>query len=1144
MRKTNKLLSILLSLVMLIGLLPTSVFAAGGAEKVDFAIKEHWGVYFEQTGSNKNYPITLTNENKLSVPIPTLYRTDYDGYVFDGWYIDSTDTKVTQDTVFDGYTVVVDRWTFQEKDNNTVISNIRVNNIALEAGMTTAEYNAAVQGATATVNGATASAITADSAKSYTIYHGLNKSGEILAENEEVEVGKDYSVVTRIKLADGYTFSPNITFVSDEGMCASERFLGGADIYTKEWNTLSNAIEVTINFMNTEYYFAQTPESRHLENYAQYRNWYKVSKVDGLESVTLQYEVDGQWALFIDNIPFEAVGSEAGGYVTVSPYVDTTKTFRLVANYTNGTVYSEPFEISWACLNPVIETIGIGITAPQNGYSPEYTVTTDTNRCTLKSENSATVKNGIKWTGDVVGELAVSGSKFNNDNDYTVSIKLVAQDGYTFANNVTATINANNANVNVVSETEIRVSYTFPKPEKTKWYVSFNNVGGYASGTMQSVQVEEGEYTLPEPTYTPNTGYVFEGWRVKGLLKQPGDKISVTEDLIIEAKWKDTNDYDAPHGFTKQPSDASEVAGIQIKYYVDNFTIDPSITYNDVLAQIYNAETGEWVTEYNGAHAGNGIDEAYGQQYIVFASSNAGAFTFRLMAKQDTTTVAISESFTVTWEAKQFTTQPQGDMVVVGDTVTVTADKNFYVEKYEIEYKDGVEWKLYQEVSGGWDAFSFDFTSNEAKSVTFRIKAYAEGDVYDDVNECWPIVLVDTSDEFTITWTSNEHVHIYGAVPNGKNETNHWKECTDPACPDKAHSKIESELHKDNTADYECDVCGYDMPVPTYTVSFEANGGTGTMADVTNVSGDYILPENGFTAPANKQFKAWSVGGNEKAVGATITVTANTTVTAVWEDIPALTGTVTITGDAKYGSTLTATVENSNNTGELHYQWVRDASNNITGANEQTYTILLENNINSTLKCIVTSSVQTGSIVSAPTAYVTKGDNLAVPTGLAGVAPTTLGGYDCYITGTTTAMEWSKYTDFHSTEGACSDGQTQVYHPGTYYVRYRQTSTYNAGTNYATVIVPDFGGAATYTVSFEANGGTGTMADVTNVSGDYVLPANGFTPPANKQFKAWNVGGNEKAVGDTINVTANTTVTAVWEDIPVVTYTVSFNANG
>ena len=83
---------------------------------------------------------------------------------------------------------------------------------------------------------------------------------------------------------------------------------------------------------------------------------------------------------------------------------------------------------------------------------------------------------------------------------------------------------------------------------------------------------------------------------------------------------------------------------------------------------------------------------------------------------------------------------------------------------------------------------------------------------------------------------------------------------------------------------------------------------------------------------------------------------------------------------------------------------------------------------------------------------------------------------------------------------------------------------------------------ATYTVSFDANGSTGSMADVTGVSGEYTLPANGFTAPADKQFKCWSVGGSEKAVGDKITVTANTTVTAVWEDIPVVTYTVSGTA--
>ena len=79
----------------------------------------------------------------------------------------------------------------------------------------------------------------------------------------------------------------------------------------------------------------------------------------------------------------------------------------------------------------------------------------------------------------------------------------------------------------------------------------------------------------------------------------------------------------------------------------------------------------------------------------------------------------------------------------------------------------------------------------------------------------------------------------------------------------------------------------------TYTVSFDANGGTGTMADVTGVSGEYTLPENGFTAPSGKQFKAWRVGGVEKAVGDKITVTANTTVTAVWE---AVEYNVTVTG--------------------------------------------------------------------------------------------------------------------------------------------------------------------------------------------------------------------------------------------------------
>ena len=77
-------------------------------------------------------------------------------------------------------------------------------------------------------------------------------------------------------------------------------------------------------------------------------------------------------------------------------------------------------------------------------------------------------------------------------------------------------------------------------------------------------------------------------------------------------------------------------------------------------------------------------------------------------------------------------------------------------------------------------------------------------------------------------------------------------------------------------------------PVTTYTVRFNANGGTGTMADVTGVpAGAYTLPANGFTAPAGKQFKGWSTGATGAVIaGTTYNVTGDVTLYAIWEDKP------------------------------------------------------------------------------------------------------------------------------------------------------------------------------------------------------------------------------------------------------------------
>ena len=140
------------------------------------------------------------------------------------------------------------------------------------------------------------------------------------------------------------------------------------------------------------------------------------------------------------------------------------------------------------------------------------------------------------------------------------------------------------------------------------------------------------------------------------------------------------------------------------------------------------------------------------------------------------------------------------------------------------------------------------------------------------------------------------------------------------------------------------------IPVVTYTVSFAANGGIGTMADVTGISGEYTLPANGFTAPAGKQFKAWSVGGVEKAAGDKITVTANTTVTAVWK---AIEYNVTVTGGtasvgagtpitkATMGTTVTLTA-GAAPTGKVFDEWkVVSGGITLADANSATTTFTM-----------------------------------------------------------------------------------------------------------------------------------------------------------------------------------------------------------
>ena len=93
---------------------------------------------------------------------------------------------------------------------------------------------------------------------------------------------------------------------------------------------------------------------------------------------------------------------------------------------------------------------------------------------------------------------------------------------------------------------------------------------------------------------------------------------------------------------------------------------------------------------------------------------------------------------------------------------------------------------------------------------------------------------------------------------------------------------------------------GEGTPLADCTITFNAGGGSGSMDSVTVKAGaNYILPECGFTAPADQEFKAWEIGGTEYKVGDSYTVNGDTEIKALWENsvITPTTYTVTVSND-------------------------------------------------------------------------------------------------------------------------------------------------------------------------------------------------------------------------------------------------------
>lgn len=408
-----------------------------------------------------------------------------------------------------------------------------------------------------------------------------------------------------------------------------------------------------------------------------------------------------------------------------------------------------------------------------------------------------------------------------------------------------------------------------------------------------------------------------------------------------------------------------------------------------------------------------------------------------------------------------------------------------------------------------------------------------------------------------------------------------------------------------------------------HTVTFDANGGsepedlpeevtTAMPAKKVLHGSEYYLPECEFIAPEGKQFKAWQIDGTEYPVNAPVTVTADITVKALWEDAPPapVEYTVTVTNDgngigtatpstAAAGTEITLTAMPSE---EYHFKkwqvespaglvitnnkftmpdgnvevkaiFEKDAppaptdpakpSISVTGTytyngSEHTATVsgydpatmdISGNTATDAGDYTVRVTSKTGKWADGSTDAVTAAWSIGkatqeAPNGLIGVAPTTEGGSDGKITGVDATMEYRAESETIYT--ACTGIEIENLSAGNYFVRYAEDHNHFASPD-AEVTVGEGKPLADFTITFNGNGGSGSMEPVTVKAGtNYILPACGFTAPADQEFKAWEIGGAEYKVGDSYTVDRDTEIKALWENsvITPTTYTVTVGNDG
>ena len=563
---------------------------------------------------------------------------------------------------------------------------------------------------------------------------------------------------------------------------------------------------------------------------------------------------------------------------------------------------------------------------------------------------------------------------------------------------------------------------------------------------------------------------------------------------------------------------------VKYNYKVNNgdkkINVTLNVEYGDVVTVTFNknGKGGEPATIVKTIDKGSKVEKPsdptddnydFGGWYTEAACTNAFDFTqavndnITLYAKWTKKTPPAVETVTITFNANGHGTAPEAITVNKGETATAPTDPTD--EDYDF---------------GGWYKESectnkFEFP----QAVDDNITLYAK----------WTKKTPPAVETVTITFNANGHGTAPEAITVNKGET-----ATAPADPTDTENdfggwykeagctnKFEFPQAVNDNITLYAKWTKKTPPAPeTVTITFNANGHGTAPSPITVNKGTVATAPTDPTDTEN-DFGGWyTEAGCTNKFDFTKPVNANIRLYAKWTaKTPPVVETVTITFDANGHGTAPSPITVNKGTVATAPTDPTDTENDFGGWYTEagcTNKFDFPQAVNENIRLYAKWTKKT----PPPTQYTLTA---SVNGGHGSVSPTN----ETKNAGETVTLTFAPDPGYELDEVTVNDTETGVMSnvlnvtmdgDKTVVVKFKAVGTPPIGTS--------------VTITFDKNGGNGTMADVTKNKGEsFTLPACTFTPPAGKEFKAWQVDGTEKNVGDNIVLNGDKIIKAVWKDI-------------